>query len=226
MARSRSPARPAGSAMAARFAIGHGQLDDRPAALTTEQLPGLVGGDRDQPRPETIGVLQGRELAPGDRPRRADGLVGEVEVAADDEADPGHVVVVGPHDPRERRFVARGGRRHRGREWVVEVARDRRHALQMLGHGSSDSPVTRECVSASRPCSGNSGSVVAESRPALSPDRGEEPGQPWCAVSWHAVVSARRPSRACPPPRSRPRSRPRSGLDGRCRVVRRRPPGR
>jgi hypothetical protein len=98
-----------------------GNLDlDHPvaslAALATEDLAGLVRGDRHQPRPQALGFAQGTELAPGDRPGGLDRILGRVLIATDDVADPGHVVVVGAHDAGEGIGVTgRGvgdGRRH------------------------------------------------------------------------------------------------------------------
>ena len=101
--------------------------------LSAHELPGLVGGDAHQPRTQPVGLAQSSQLAPGDRPRGLGGVLREVRVAADHSTDAGHVVVVGAHDPGERRRVARDrlldGRRgdgSRGREFAD-------HAPQMRG---------------------------------------------------------------------------------------------
>ena len=119
--------------------VGHGKLDDGPAPSTADEQASLVGRDGYEPGAEPAGVAQATELPPDDRPGRLDCLIGDVEVAADHETDPGHVVVVGLDDPREGSFVAGGSERHRPDELVLRLDRHRGHTPQMLGGGSSDS---------------------------------------------------------------------------------------
>ena len=115
--RRRATARSVRAASGGRVAVGGsdiGDLDlDHPMApLAAQDLAGLVGGDRHQPRPQALRVAQGAEPAPGDRPGGLDRVLGHVLVAADDVADAGHVVVVGAHDPREGIGITGRGVRH------------------------------------------------------------------------------------------------------------------
>ena len=138
LVRSRSSTCPAGSVPGVAR-VGQRKLDDRPAPSTTDKLTRLVGRNGHQPWAQPIRLPQAAQLAPDDWPGRLDRLIGDVEVAADHETDPGHVVVVGLDDPREGSFVAGGSERHRPDELVLRLDRHRRHTPQMLGGGSSDS---------------------------------------------------------------------------------------
>ena len=119
--------------------VGHRQLDDAVAASPADRLARLVGGDRHEPRPESVGLAQVAELAPGDEPGGGDRLVGEVGVAADDEAHPDHVVVMRGHDPREGRLVAIRRLTDEVAGRVTEPGRQDGHVPQMLATRSSDS---------------------------------------------------------------------------------------
>ena len=88
-------------------------LDDRTAA-PADDLAGLVGGHREQPRSDPIRVPQRVELAPGDEPGRLDRVLGQLPVATGHEGDPGHVGVVGRDEPGEGRLVARPRELDRG----------------------------------------------------------------------------------------------------------------
>ena len=80
-------------------------LDDRTAA-PADDLAGLVGGHREEPWSDPVGVPQRVELAPGDEPGRLDRVLGQLPVAAGHEGDPGHVSVVGRDQLGEGRLVA------------------------------------------------------------------------------------------------------------------------
>ena len=89
-------------------------LDDRLPVPALELLARLVGGHRDEPRLEPVGVVQRGKLPPGDPPGRLRGVLGHALVAADHEGDPHEVEVVRSDDPREGDLVARDGALHRG----------------------------------------------------------------------------------------------------------------
>jgi hypothetical protein len=113
--------------VADRADVCDADLDDNVPTLLPHQLTGLVRGDTDQPGPKAIGIAKGLELPPGLRPGRLDGVLGEVLIAADDEGDAGHVVVVGADDPGQGIGVPGRGLGH-GR------GRDRRPETQVTHH--------------------------------------------------------------------------------------------
>jgi len=82
MARSRSssPSRAAAGSAPKPLAFHHLDLDDRSPVLATHGLAGLVGRHREQPGLQALGVSDGAELAPGDRPGRLGRIVGDVLV--------------------------------------------------------------------------------------------------------------------------------------------------
>ena len=104
-----------------------GHLAQRAPAAAPRELAGLVGGDGagSQGRSRS-GSRIVAELAPGDRPGGVGRFLGEVDVAADDEAHARHVVVIRRHDPREGDLVP--GRRLRD-ERGVDVALHDAHTL-------------------------------------------------------------------------------------------------
>jgi hypothetical protein len=86
-----------------------GDLPQLAATPASCQLARLIGGDGQEPRPKSLGVTDRGELAPRDRPGTVGRFLGELDVAADHEADPRHVVVVRRDDAREGDLVP-GGR--------------------------------------------------------------------------------------------------------------------
>ena len=77
---------------------------------------------------KALGIADGVQLAPGDRPGRLDGLLGQLGVAArDDEADAAHVGVVGVHDAREGDLVAARGEAHQPCRGFARAARHGHH---------------------------------------------------------------------------------------------------
>ena len=74
---------------------------------------------------------QGIELAPRDRPCRLDRVLRHVPVAADDVADPGHVVVMSAHDPGQGVRVSGCGLRHGRRGDTSGDGQFIHHALWM-----------------------------------------------------------------------------------------------
>ena len=81
------------------------------------------GGHGHQPRTQACRVAQRSHLSPGDRPRSLNGLLGEVDVAAHDEAHACHVVVMGRDDPGEGGLVTgRGLLDDRTEDLVFDVA--------------------------------------------------------------------------------------------------------
>jgi hypothetical protein len=137
--RRRAAASGGGAPWYSRRRVGHGKLDDGPALSTADEQASLVGRDRYEPGAEPSGVAQATDLPPDDRPGSLDRFVGDVEVAADHEADLGHVVVEGLDDPRECNFVAACSQGHRTDELVLRLDRHGSHTPQMLGGGSNDS---------------------------------------------------------------------------------------
>ena len=101
MSPAREPGSPAWSPIGSQR---DGDLEHPTPTSATRQLPGLVDGDRDEPRSKALGIADRVQLPPGDRPGRLDGFLGELGVTArDDEADAAHVGVVGVHDAARRR---------------------------------------------------------------------------------------------------------------------------
>ena len=90
-----------GRIRAAGRIVGRRQVHDPGAPPAPEGLARLVRGDGHEPWADLSGVAQRRQPPPGDRPRRLDGVLGHLDVADDDEGDPGHRgVVLGTSRPK------------------------------------------------------------------------------------------------------------------------------
>lgn len=87
--------------------VGQGRrdLDHRPPATTADDVTGLVGSDRDEPRSKAAGIADGPQLPPADEPCRLHGIERQIRFAADPVGDTDHVAVVGSDDPCEGGLV-------------------------------------------------------------------------------------------------------------------------
>src|SRR5262245_19298285 len=72
-------------------ALVRGDLAQRTAPGTTDDLPRLVGRDLEEPRAEACVLAMRAELPPGDRPRGLHGVLRAGGIAKDREGDTGHV---------------------------------------------------------------------------------------------------------------------------------------
>ena len=76
------------------------------AVPAAHELAGLVGRHRVEPGAQPLGVAQRAQLAPGDRPGRLGGVLGDLLVPGHDVGHPDQVAVVRVDDPREGHLVA------------------------------------------------------------------------------------------------------------------------
>ena len=123
--------RPCSRVAFGRTDVGDLDLDHGMPALPPDELAGFVRSDAHQPWAQALGIPEGAELAPCDRPRRLHRILGEVLVAADDIGKAGHVVVVGGDDPGERIDVAGRGFGH-GRRGDPALDRHSGHGVQCV----------------------------------------------------------------------------------------------
>ena len=105
---------PWGAVLGADGAIYVTQGGNVPGSGDTSAVPGIQRVRRAHP-------VNGPDLLPDPRPRELDRFLGQVRVATDDVGDPGHVVVMGRHEPREGDLVTvRRSSDHGGEPVVVD----------------------------------------------------------------------------------------------------------